>query len=149
MQQAAQRIEATLQDVISALSWQPAGGWPSEKDTIHDLWLTCQGCLETLRRHDDLETRLQTFRVLASIKLVGGRPNLWGGKEPLQEARDVLRTIRELASEALQVVGDAPGNADQRASQLLPLWAHLIHRAMVTYRELQRQSVLDFDDLDP
>ncbi len=148
-EQAAQRIEATLQDVISALSWQPAGDWPVEEDLIRTQWITCWDCLDTLRRHDDLETRLDAFRELAAIKLVGGRAKVWGGDEPFEEVKAVLRTIRQLASDVLQTVGDPPGNPDQRASELLPLWAYLIRRAQAAYREAKlQQGALDFDDLE-
>ena len=64
-QQAARHVETALQDVISALSWQPAGDWPVEEDNIRSQWITCWDCLSTLQRHDDLDARLNAFRELA------------------------------------------------------------------------------------
>jgi ATP-dependent helicase/nuclease subunit A len=147
--QTEQHIETILQDVISALSWQPAGDWPVEEDLIRSQWITCWDCLDTLGRHNDLETRLQALRELAAIKLVGGSAKVWGGAEQFEETKAMLRIIRQLATDVLQAVGDPPDNSDQRAAQLLPLWAHLIHRAQAAFREAkQQQGALDFDDLE-
>jgi ATP-dependent helicase/nuclease subunit A len=148
-QHAARQIEAALQDVISALSWQPAGDWPVQEDSIRSQWITCWDCLDTLHRHDDLETRLEAFRELVALKLVGGSPKNWGGADQLDEVKGVLRTIRELAVDVLKAIGEPPGDPDGHASKLLPLWANLIHRAQATYRKAKReQSALDFDDLE-
>jgi ATP-dependent helicase/nuclease subunit A len=148
-EQAARQVEAALQDILSALSWQPAKGWPAGEDLIRSGWETCLTWLEVLRTRHDFEVRYQAFQDIAHIKLSAGSAKVWGGEAERDEAKEILSFIRDTAKEVIASIGPRPDDQDRRAAELLPLWARLIRRAQAAYREAKRQqAALDFDDLE-
>ncbi len=142
-------IETALEDMIFWLNWQPANGWPDGDDMIRNGWLSCLECLPILQTPGDFEARARAFQEIAQIKLLGGSKKVWGGEAELNEAKQVLASIRDKAKEIIVAIGSQPDARDQRAAALLPLWAQLIRQAQAAYRDAKRQqSVLDFDDLE-
>ena len=135
---------------VSARDWEPPFGWP-EDDLIAGVWLASHAHLRLLLGSDaHFGARLETLRYLdMTIKLTGGSPTKWGGKEALEFAKEHLRALRDVAREALKDIGNPPDALDARAAELLPLWLHLIGRVQQAYRSAkQKQSLLDFDDLE-
>lgn len=148
-----QSLKALVSDPVfhEAAEWTPGGAWPSADDKIAAMWISCAGHLEALYNpNNELEAYIKALESLSSgIKLVGGSSKLWGDKETLQEAKDMLKFIREAATTLLENIGQAPNELDSRAAELLPLWVRLIQRAQTAYTQAkQQQAYLDFDDLE-
>jgi ATP-dependent helicase/nuclease subunit A len=142
--------DATFQTLIQ---WSPPGGrWPDENsdDKLYAVWQNCWGPLDVLAHGENLTDRLDALSTLGrEIRLQGGKTANWGDKETLNEAKEVLKAIRERAQAAWDEIGPPPGELDRRAAELLPLWVSLIRRAQEAYRRAkQAESLLDFDDLE-
>ncbi len=134
--------------------WHPEPDWPRE-DKLFGMWERCWLNFDQLNRsktsdEDGIPLMLDALKGLVSdIKLNVGAASAWGGKERLQDLKAELKAIREAAAAALKQIGDPPGEADDKAEELLPLWVSLIHRAQTAYwKAKQDDSLLDFDDLE-
>jgi ATP-dependent helicase/nuclease subunit A len=135
---------------MEAASWSLPDGFP-QGDKLTDVWVKVQLCLDGLRNSDDPRACFEFLDDLANraIKLTGGSPKAWGGKEIFEEAKDALKFIRLAAQEAHEAVGEIPGELDTLAASLIPAWQMLIRHVQTTYQEVKtRQSALDFNDLE-
>ncbi|MBZ0279956.1 MAG: UvrD-helicase domain-containing protein [Anaerolineae bacterium] len=137
-------------DFQAAAHWSP-GVWPNDDDKLMAIWKGCRESLDVLqRRQDNLDLCLEALQTLVTtIKLTGGSAKNWGDKETLDVAKNALRTIREFASATQILIGETPGERDEQAAELLPLWVSLIRRAQMAYQQAKAAaSYLDFDDLE-
>lgn len=135
---------------VDAAGWQPPGGFPKGDDLILNVWMACHPHLETLRSDADLQTLFDALAQLkATINLKGGKAAIWGDKETLEDAKAMLRLLRDYAEDTLKQIGDPPGDADHRAAALLPHWYAAICRVQDVYRRARLdRAALDFDDLE-
>jgi ATP-dependent helicase/nuclease subunit A len=137
-------------DFLSAIDWQPDGGFPTIDDKLLDIWQGCFSCLDTLRNTSDIPTHVETMKRLSNeIKLNVGSAGAWGGADELKAAKRALEIIRESAREAVKLIGDEPAESDQRAAELLPHWYVMIQQVQNVYRQAKvDRAALDFDDLE-
>jgi len=134
----------------AAANWSP-GAWPNDDDKLMAVWKGCWESLDVLQgRQDDLSLCLEALQTLVStIKLTGGSAKNWGDKETLDAAKNALRTVREFADITQVLIGEQPGERDEQAAKLLPLWVNLIRRAQTAYQHAKAEAgYLDFDDLE-
>lgn len=132
-------------------NWIPEGGWPENSDDkILAIWQTCWEALSRMQNAGNTSAQIEALHALAtSIKLVGGRNAVWGGKEGLDEAKEVLRSIREISKSTLELIGEQPGEVDRKAAGLLPLWVGLIKTIQAEYWRVKHENnQLDFNDLE-
>jgi ATP-dependent helicase/nuclease subunit A len=121
---------------------------PAPDDKLGASWQVCLDALDSMVGADS-EGYLNALKAIDSINLVGGSYRNWGGKQHLAEARGQLREIRQAARTILDLIGDPPGDLDDRVAELLPLWGSLVGKVGTAYQEAKfRQSCLDFDDLE-
>ena len=149
--------QSTIEQLCGDKTFQAAVQWslpvdvdPSDK--LLGVWQKVYAQAEVLFRGDSLEERLSALQDLASsqvIKLNVGGASAWGGKETIAEAKAVLRHIREQAHAAIDLIGSAPNELDERAAQLLPQWYHLFTLVQKRYAAAKaEQGQLDFNDLE-
>ncbi len=124
---------------------------PPANDKLTDVWFQTQECLK--QGMDEIQPFADRFQALKSshetIKLKGGAPTAWGGKEVVAAAKDLLRVIKQHLEDCLDILGNPPGDDDREAARLMPAWYALVRTMQETYRELKAQrSVLDFNDLE-
>ncbi|MCU0495977.1 MAG: UvrD-helicase domain-containing protein [Anaerolineae bacterium] len=82
------------------------------------------------------------------IKLNSGAKKTWG-EDGLEQAKAILKGIRESADELLKSLGEPIGALDQLAAEIVPAWHALIRATQATYRAYkQRANRLDFNDLE-
>ena len=137
-------------DFLAAADWQPLSGWPTSTDKLYDIWQQCFSHLDDLKAASELTDHLDILgQISSAIKLNVGSAGAWGGKDELKAAKAALEVIRESARETLGLIGEPPGDADQRAAELLPYWSMLVQRVQETYRRAKLdRAALDFDDLE-
>ncbi len=148
-QHAAECLARLLSEPEYQDGWQPAAFVPTG-DKLAEVWQACEAHMPALRLSDNLASRIETLnRLAAAIELRGGSEKAWGDKETLKAAKDALKAKRELAKAALEEIGEPPGELDERAAELLPLWQALIERVRTAYRAAKAdRAALDFDDLE-
>lgn len=125
-------------------------------DNLGDLWRDALYTLDALQDANTVEDALNSLGVLAGLKFNGVRASkkaddLWGDRETFTGAKNALMAIRDAAKDALKSIGEPPDTDvfEQRAAELVPLWAHLLERVAAAYNEVKTsQRVLDFDDLE-
>lgn len=121
---------------------------PPPDDKLGASWQICLDALDSMVGAES-EGYLNALHAIANINLVGGSYKNWGGKQHIAEARGQLRAIRQAARTILEIIGNPPGDLDDRASELLPLWQTLIRKVAAAYQTAKaRQGSLDFDDLE-
>lgn len=151
--EAVREVANLLTDPVfsESLNWLPERGWPQE-DKLLDVWRAVWSLSGQLNEQTELSIRLDLLRILGSsetINLRSGSSKAWGDKETLAESKARLGRIRDMTRETLKHIGEPPGEPDQRAAYLLPLWANLIRRVQSAYRDTkEKDSLLDFDDLE-
>jgi ATP-dependent helicase/nuclease subunit A len=136
---------------VEAVAWQPPGGWRDGNDALLSVWQACHRCLSMLTAPDQpLAVRFAALTGLkGAINLRGGSASYWGDKAIVAEAKEMLRRLRDMADEALKLIGEPPNHLDARAAELLPLWVGLLRRVRVAYSVAKAErGVLDFDDLE-
>jgi ATP-dependent helicase/nuclease subunit A len=138
------------EDFRSALMWAPPDGWPTGPDKIVENWRTILEDRDRfIERENGLEWDLGVLSTWAGIKLQGGSAKAWGSDSVVQDARAILKTIRERCQGAIKEIGAPTGEADRRAAELLPLWAEAVRRVQRVYRQLKARSrFLNFSDLE-
>lgn len=145
------QLEAMLSDgaFADALTVAMRLSWP-RGDKLSEVWDVCQQPLAVLRGGAGVDGRLNALAdLISAINLRGGTAANWGDKAYVEEARDVLRTVREVGKEWLSLIGAPPDEHDALAAQLLPHWEALIHFVREVYsRAKASQNALDFDDLE-
>ena len=78
-----------------------------------------------------------------------GSVKAWGSKEEKAEVAQLLRDLRGRIKDALDAIGDMPGDLDRLTAKLLPLWHQLLEQVRAAYRERKHAAAqLDFDDLE-
>ena len=78
-----------------------------------------------------------------------GSVKAWGSKEQKNEVAQLLRDLRRRIKDALDAIGDMPGELDRLTAKLLPLWHQLLDDVRAAYRERKNAAAqLDFDDLE-
>ncbi|MCE2472558.1 MAG: UvrD-helicase domain-containing protein, partial [Anaerolineae bacterium] len=78
-----------------------------------------------------------------------GSARAWGSKETKNEVAQALRDLRDRIKQALDTIGDPPGELDRRTAEALPLWHELLSLARRAYRQRKAADArLDFDDLE-
>jgi ATP-dependent helicase/nuclease subunit A len=118
-------------------------------DLFAQRWRECRQAIARIQRDSDVVERLGACGNIAALSMRGGSAKVWGGKDALDEAKTALSTIRGYAREVLKAVGDPPGEDEERAAHLTPLWVSLIGRVSAAYRQAKaEQSLLDFNDLE-
>ncbi len=120
-----------------------------ETDKLGAIWLEAR---DQLRAAFNAPTLAEACARLSEIdiRLNVGSATAWGGRDALDDAKAILRFIREDIKALLERVGMPPNTpGDQRAADLLPLWKRALDRAREVYASAKRdRSALDFDDLE-
>ncbi len=146
----AQKVRAVVDDpgFVALLHWQP----PPIKDELDKLYQLWQATSQLAARLPalDAEQAVSALREwVAGIKLNAGSQKAWGTKEAVEDAKDRLRQIRTRAQELLGLVGDPPGETDQLAAEVIPLWEAAVRAVRAVYDQDKAQArVLDFADLE-
>jgi len=135
-------------DWRAALDAVPPGILPPD-DKLADMWR-----LVHARRDGLLTCEPDIFFALAqetvaAIKLNVGSAEKWGNTERLEEAKAVLRYIRDGLNTALDKCPPPICERDEEAARLLGLWRDAIELAAKTYQGAKTaRAALDFDDLE-
>jgi ATP-dependent helicase/nuclease subunit A len=128
----------------AALQWEPPCTEASDK--LMQSWAVVLSHRLDFQDAGTIPAAMQAFK--DSIDLRGGKAAAWGGKETLDEARRLLKLIRERAETYVETIG-AFGEVDEAAAERLPLWGEAIRLARRVYQRHKRsQRALDFDDLE-
>ena len=131
-----------------ALSWEPPHGWP-QGDKLGEVWALCRPLCVDLEDAAIARSPELLRAIDDAIKLTGGTQKNWGGKEAVEEAKGVLRALREEVRPLLKEIGDGITDLDRRAAELLPLWRRLIVAAKGVYDERSKAgNWLDFNGLE-
>ena len=78
-----------------------------------------------------------------------GSARAWGSKDAKDEVAQALRDLRDRIKQALETIGEPPGELDRRTAEALPLWHELLSLARRAYRQRKAADArLDFDDLE-
>ncbi|MCC6801549.1 MAG: UvrD-helicase domain-containing protein [Anaerolineae bacterium] len=119
-------------------------------DRLAVIWATCVDLLARVHHGATIAERLAAlYELKPAIDLRVGAAAAWGGKEALQKAKAALRALRETGGKCAEIIGDPPGEADQRAAVLMPLWSALVGQVRAAYRAARdERAALDFDDLE-
>lgn len=134
------------QEFADNLHWKPAYGWPQE-DKLMDVWRIVHSVLEDLFEG---ETYAALEKLCEGIKLSGGTQKNWGNsKEGIQECKDTLKRIREIATDYRDSWPRPLDSYDEEAAEFLILWRETIEYTARQYKKLKDfQGGLDFDDLE-
>ena len=131
---------------LRALDYLPAG------DKLSELVQQYKACLSRMTAEDINPAQIiQLMRDCYDLGAVGNKGSAakWGGKQAKDEAAQLLRDLRTRVKDALDVIGQMPGDLDKLTARLLPLWHALLQETRQTYRERKRlAALLDFDDLE-
>ncbi|MYD09592.1 MAG: AAA family ATPase [Chloroflexi bacterium] len=126
--------------------------YPTVNDALADLLRMYRDQQWRLRKEEpqaeDIVAILQTWH---KEGVVGnkGTAAAWGGKEEKKEVAQAMRALRDRVKEALDSIGEPPGEIDRRTAQVLPLWRKLLSRVRDAYRQRKAADArLDFDDLE-
>jgi len=118
-------------------------------DALGKKWQDCLDWLAYLNQNPGGDSALNALNEIAGINLRGGSAKNWGGEEEFALAKKVLTAIRDAAKATLDVIGEPPGAFDERAAEMLPLWASLLRRVAHHYRTMKTSAAqLDFNDLE-
>ncbi len=121
-------------------------------DKLSDLVAQYRRYLDTIAdASTGAEAAIQLMRQCHKDGAVGnkGTAKAWGSNAAKAEAAQTVKDLRTRLAEALDSIGDAPGELDRQAARLLPLWHQLLENIRQTYRERKRAAAqLDFDDLE-
>ncbi len=126
--------------------------YPSADDKLADLAIMYLDQLQRLGAADlEAEESIQVLQTWHKAGVVGskGSANAWGGKVAKAESAQALRDLRDRVKQALETIGDPPGELDRQTAKILPLWTDLLGRARHAYRQRKAADArLDFDDLE-
>ncbi|MBL8132018.1 MAG: UvrD-helicase domain-containing protein [Anaerolineae bacterium] len=134
-------------------------------DKIGDVWRTCVELLiphpltpdteaphpltPSPTRGEGEEARGLLEAIAGAVVLKGGSAKAWGGDDVFKAAKAALTELRTAAKEALDAIGDPPGEIDKTAAALIERWAALAGRAHREYLTAKAaRGGLDFDDLE-
>ncbi len=139
------RASSGFQD---ALTWEPRHGWPQD-DKLGDVWAVCRPLCIEIEKAAIAQSPGLLQAIDDAIKWTGGTQKNWGDKETVEEARAVMRTLREEVRRVLKDIGEGITVVDRRAAELLPLWRRLIVKAREVYVVRKRaDNCLDYNDLE-
>jgi ATP-dependent helicase/nuclease subunit A len=122
---------------------------PPADDRIGDMALAAQRALAMLAAPHNSAQVAEALQALNALKLQGGRPAAWGGKEMLDDAKAQIKALREMTDAAWKALGPPLGAHDEHAAALLAGWQHVLEIFRSAYSQRKRaQAALDFDDLE-
>lgn len=131
---------------VEAIDYLPA------KDKLTDLAIMYLDQLRRLRAVDlEAEKAIQVLQTWRKTGAVGnkGSAKAWGSKDAKDEVARALRDLRDRIKQALETIGEPPGELDRRTAEALPLWHELLSLARRAYRQRKAADArLDFDDLE-
>jgi ATP-dependent helicase/nuclease subunit A len=133
----------------AAWAWSPPPIAIAADDKIMDVYRELDTHWNNFFEAEIAHSQTCLSQMLQAINLVGGKPDNWGGKDILAEAKDNLRSIRECLSEFKDTVGEPPNEIDKRACAMLVRWYRLLKQVGETYQaEKAASGYLDFNDLE-
>lgn len=131
-------------DFMRAMEWEPPCADATDK--LMQSWAVVLSHRPDFQDIDSIPKAMQAFK--DGIDLRGGKASAWGGKATLEEARRLLKRVRECAETYLEIIG-AFGDIDEAAAERLLLWGEAIRVARRIYQRHKRsQRALDFNDLE-
>ncbi len=144
---------AAKSPVIADFQHWWAGIAAPKKDKLTDYCTQVAAALTTISSYSSgmsLDAALEALYGIDDITIGrSGSPTKWGGAEVRQEAVSYVAGVKAWAEQTLTVVGLPPGEVDEQAAQLLPLWVALVKRVQNRYNTLKAaEDLLDFDDLE-
>ena len=141
-----QMLEQVTADAVELLGHKSGG------DSLMALLIEYQELLVRLQANDlRADTTMELLRRWYEHGVVGnkGRASAWGGKDEKNQVARALRDLRDRIKEALETIGEPPGELDRQTAAVLPLWHELLSRVRQTYRQRKAaDALLDFDDLE-
>jgi ATP-dependent helicase/nuclease subunit A len=119
---------------------------PNAEDKLAAAVTAAQRGLEYRRQGD----WVKAIEALETINLVGGKGEVWGGKEAIAELKAQLKAVREVAKSVKKVGATAEAIAlDEDAAQVLHWWRDVWTLLIAQYDALKSaQNGLDFNDLE-
>ncbi len=129
----------------------PEAGPAPEEDKLAALIVQYLRYLDQIEGAEDAKEIARLMSECQAQGAVGnaGSARAWGGAEAKREAAQALRDLRARVKQALDAIGEPPGEIDRATAEMLPLWHGLLQHLRTTYRARKRQNAqLDFDDLE-
>ena len=120
-------------------------------DKLGALVLQYRAYLWQIKDEQDAAAVLQLLADCHRKGAVGrkGSARAWGDNANRDHAAQLLRDLRDQLKDVLKEIGDPPGEIDQAAADVLPLWHQLLQKVATTYRNRKRaRARVDFDDLE-
>ncbi|QPC81768.1 UvrD-helicase domain-containing protein [Phototrophicus methaneseepsis] len=131
--------------LIDQYAYEPAGD-----DTLSKAWQVVADTYAVLANPDcGAQVIYDVIGDCCNNMKLPGVPSkkVWG--ESAASVKEDLRIFRDGLRDVFASVGEMPGLADERAAELLVLWARLISKTAAAYQTAkQRDSLLDFNDLE-
>lgn len=141
-----------LEDLLKAGDWQSGkdilNTYAAPGDKLNIYRLEALEAIASLEQGHDLDVALEA---LAALKINVGSKKHWGAKETLMEVKDAIRSLRDLAQDALKagLIILEPNGYDDQTEAILPM----VQEAFAwTWDFLQKakyqQRLLNFNDLE-
>jgi len=143
-----QRRFCNSEEILAALSWEPPVEWP-RGDKLMDCFEAVDAGWNDFSQGEPAISMEAANSIIDKMNLRGGSAINWGGKEELDEAKDVLRTIRESLKKFLEIIPEPPGELDLHAAEQILRWQRLLLWVRDRYAQVKEEDgYLDFNDLE-